>query len=462
MNERLPSSFRDPSGFLFRRDGVLLRQVNQVYRAAYDQFMGSGLYPALVDARFLVPHEEVSVDAAVEAGAYRVLRPQPIPFVSHPFEWCFSQLKQAALTTLRVQEVALHHGMSLKDASAYNIQFVGSRPVLIDTLSFEPYEEGKPWVAYRQFCQHFLAPLALMACRDVRLGQLLRIHLDGIPLDLAARLLPSRTWLRSGLALHIHVHAASQRRLARERPGAMASRRRMSRAAFLGLLESLRATVSALRWQPAGTPWADYQGMGHYSVEAAEAKKALVARYLDEVGPQLVWDLGANVGSYSRIASGRGILTVAFDNDLAAVEQSYLQACREDDAHLLPLVLDLTNPTPAAGWALRERASLLQRGPADLVMALALIHHLVISNNVPMDHFASFLAQLGRWLIIEFVPKDDPRVQELLAWRKDIFAGYDEQAFEAAFRQVYSIRASSVLPDTRRRLYLMERTSSAA
>jgi ribosomal protein L11 methylase PrmA len=462
VSEAHPSSFRDPSGFLFRQDGVLFRQVNAPYQEAYDQLMASGLYAKLVEAGLLVAHEEAAVERAAEPGAYRVLRPEPVPFVSYPYEWCFSQLKDAALATLRIQRTALKHGMTLKDGSAYNIQFVGSRPVLIDTLSFDPYREGEPWVAYRQFCQHFLAPLALMARVDMRLGQLLRVHIDGIPLDFASRLLPWRTRLNPGLALHIHAHAASQRRFADETPDAAASRRQMGRASFEGLLDSLRAAVRSLRWQPKGTPWAEYAGMTHYSPEAADAKKALVGAFLDEARPATVWDLGANVGSYSRVASDRGILTIAFDNDPAAVERSYLEGRRRKEALFLPLWMDLTNPTPGIGWDLRERASIQERGPADLVMALALIHHMVVSNNVPFDSFARFLSALGRWLIIEFVPKEDPQVRKLLAWRKDIFAEYDEQIFEEAFRQVYTIRKASTLPGSGRRLYLMEKTPTAA
>jgi len=457
VSEVLPSSFRDPSGFLFREGGVLFRQVNTLYREAYDQLMNSGLYRSLVDAGLLVAHEEVTHS---RPGAYRVLRPETVHFVSYPYEWCFSQLRQAALTTLRIQTMALKHGMLLKDASAYNIQFVGSRAVLIDTLSFEPYREGEPWVAYRQFCQHFLAPLALMAHVDVRLSQLLRVHLDGIPLDLAARLLPWRTRLNPALALHIHAHAASQRRFAEETPDETTTRRKMGRSALEGLMESLRGAIRSLRWQPEGTPWAEYAGMTHYSPEAAEEKKALVSAFLDEARPASVWDLGANVGSYSRIASGKGILTIAFDNDPAAVERSYLEGRRNKETCFLPLVLDLTNPTPGIGWDLRERASIQERGPADLVMALALIHHMVISNNVPFDSLARFLSRLGRWLIIEFVATEDPQVRKLLTWRRDIFADYGEAKFEETFRRFYAIRKSSTLPGLGRKLYLMERAPS--
>jgi len=187
------SSFRDPSGFVFWQDGAIYRQINTIYKEDYDRLMTSGLHKALVEEGLIVSHEEVALQSAAPQVAYKVIRPDQVPFISYPYEWSFSQLKGAALATLRIQRKALDFGMSLKDCSAYNMQFMKGKPVFIDTLSFEKYQEGSPWVAYRQFCQHFLAPLALMSHRDSRLGQLLRIHLDGVPLDLASKLLPRRT-----------------------------------------------------------------------------------------------------------------------------------------------------------------------------------------------------------------------------------------------------------------------------
>ena len=209
---RHPASFRDRSGFVFQHDGCILRQVNHCYRPHYDQLLASGLYDELVGANLIVPHNEASGDLSFDSQAYKVLRPAQLAFVSYLYEWSFSQLRDAALATLEIERRALAKGMTLKDASAYNIQLHEARPKLIDTLSFERYEEGRPWIAYRQFCQHFLAPLALMSRVDVRLGQLLRIHLDGIPLDLASRLLPWRSRFNLSLGLHIHAHARSQRR----------------------------------------------------------------------------------------------------------------------------------------------------------------------------------------------------------------------------------------------------------
>ncbi len=450
----VPGSFRDPSGFLFWRDGVLYRQVNAVYRDDYDLLIGSGLSGALVDDGLLIPHEEVDVEPARPELAYKILKPTPVPFVSYPYEWCFSQLKDAALTTLRVQKRALEFGMSLKDSSAYNVQFVGARPVLIDTLSFEHYHEGRPWVAYRQFCQHFLAPLALMAHRDVRLSQLLRVYIDGIPLDLASSLLPLRTRF-SSLLMHVHLHARSQKRFA-DKPVNL-DKRRMSRLAFRGLIDSLESAVKRLRWRPHGTEWADYYDETNYSPEAFEHKKQIVSQLLDEAKPTSVWDLGGNVGVFSRLASDRGIRTVCFDVDPVAVEKNYLRCRREERTNLLPLLLDLTNPSPGIGWANQERAPVQDRGRAHTLLALALVHHLAISNNVPLERIARLFSRLCDTLIVEFVPKTDSQVQRLLATREDIFPDYTQEGFEREFGRCFELRDSAAIPASHRTLHLMAR-----
>jgi len=463
MSERhieVAGSFRDPSGFVFWKGGEIYRQVNQAYQEDYDQFVSSGLYERLVQDGLLIPHTEVGLQYAVTEDAYKVIKPEQIPFISYPYEWCFSQIKQAALLTLEIQMKAFDFGMSLKDCSAYNVQFRDGKPVFIDTLSFEKYREGQPWVAYRQFCQHFLAPLALMSHVDVRLHRLLRIYLDGIPLDLASRLLPARTRINLGLLSHIHLHAKAQKRFANK--SISSEKRSVGRMAFLGLIDSLKSAVEKLTWQPGGTEWHDYYDISNYSDVALESKKQLVAEMLDEVTPtpMSVWDLGANTGLFSRIASGRGILTVSFDIDPAAVEENYLESVTRGEMNILPLVLDLTNPSPGIGWENRERMSFLKRGPADVVFALALIHHLAISNNLPFRKVAHFFSRVCRSLIIEFVPKSDSQVQKLLSSREDIFGEYDQQSFEREFGEFFVIRRNEVVADSDRVLYLMTKRES--
>lgn len=455
---RVSGSFRDPSGFVFSHSGVVYRQVNTCYREDYDLLMGSGLYQSLADDGLLVRHEETSeVQSQYPDQAYRVLRPDQLPFISYPYEWCFSAFKDAALLTLEIQKRALKHGMTLKDCSAYNIQFVAGRPVFIDTLSFEKYVEGLPWTPYRQFCQHFLAPIALMSGTDIRLRRLLRPFIDGIPLDLAAKLLPYKTRFSFPLLLHIHLHAKTQRQYADTAVSKKSFERKISRTSLLGLLDSLESAIRSRTWRAAGTEWADYYSDDSYTQAGLEHKKQLVEQYLDEANPKDLWDLGGNTGLHSRIASSRGIGTVSFDVDPACVEMNYLQMRKDKDESILPLVLDLTNPSPALGWNNDERMSLAQRGPVDAVMALALIHHLAISNNVPLGMLAEFFAGLGRWLIIEFVPKGDHKVQKLLATREDIFPDYTSEGFERAFQGLFAIRRKETIRESTRELYLLER-----
>ena len=456
---KLATSFRDPSGFLFKRGDTLYRQINSSYQSDYDQMMGSGLYTAFVKAEFLIPHKEVDVEPAEPESAYRIVQPDLIPFISYPYEWSFSQLKDAALLTLTIQQQALDFGMSLKDASAYNIQFHNGRPILIDTLSFEIYREGEPWVAYRQFCQHFLAPLALMSYRDIRLQKLLQTYIDGVPLDLASALLPSRTRFSPSMVMHIRLHASAQKRYAGQAIDGRTARK-MPKTSFIGVIESLKTAVNKLHWKSGETEWADYYDATNYTDAAGKYKAQLITKFLDKIEPKTVWDMGANTGAYSRLASKRGIPTVAFDIDPSAVERNYAECVAQSETNMLPLVMDLTNPSPAIGWHHQERDSLQQRGPVDTIFALALIHHLAISNNVPLERLAYLFSDMGRWLIIEFVPKSDSQVERLLASREDIFPEYTQAGFEQAFSDYYTIHATEPIQKSKRVLYLMERKSA--
>lgn len=450
----IASSFRDPNGVVFVREGSVYRQVNNAYREDYDHLMTSGLYTALVKQELLIPHEEVDVNNAIAEDAYKILKPTPIPFISYPYEWCFSQLKDAALMTLKIQKLSLEHGMTLKDSSAFNIQFLNGKPIFIDTISFEKYREGQTWDAYKQFCQHFLAPLALMHYRSVHLNKLFQVYIDGIPLDLASSLLPLRAWARFTLWMHIFIHAKSQQRYG-DKPVKM-GKRKMNRFSFLGLIDSLETAIKKLKWNPKGTEWSDYYTDTNYSKNALEHKKQLVEKFLTESQPNSVWDLGANTGLFSRLASARKIQTVAFDIDPAAVEKNYRQCRKEKEAFILPLLLDLTNPSANIGWHSQERVSFVDRGPVDLALALALIHHLAIANNIPLGRIAKFFSHISKWLIIEFIPKDDTQVNRLIQVRKDIFNTYTQESFEREFKLYFDILHIEDIKDTRRVLYLMK------
>jgi len=457
MPEKVSGSFRDPSGFMFKHEDKLYRQVNQKYHEEYDLLMSSGLYEQLTKSKTLVTHKEVDLKLApLPDIAYKIIQPEMVDFISYPYEWCFNQLNDAAILTLSIARRALEFGMSLKDASAYNIQFQNGRPMFIDTLSFEKYEEGLPWVAYKQFCQHFLAPLALMAKTDIRLSKLLRLHIDGIPLDLASILLPASTKFNFGLATHIHAHAKSQQRYADKQVSQEEVKARISKSSMVGLLDSLLSTVRSLNVKTIQTEWTDYYQDNNYTPASFEAKRQLVKSFIEKVEPKEVWDLGGNTGEFSRTASDMNIPTVCFDIDPGAVQQNYDLVKKNKEKFMLPLVMDLTNPSPDLGWHNSERESMQDRGPVDLVMALALIHHLAISNNLPLINVANYLAELGEYLIVEFVPKSDSQVKRLLASRVDIFPEYTEHGFEAAFDQLFEILEKAPVLGSERSLYLMK------
>ena len=458
----LPSSYRDPSGSVFTNEGVIYRVIYEAYRTCYQRLMGSGLYASLTEKGFLLNHQELGkiaiplpepLRAGTHAGrVFRVIRPTVIPFISYPYEWSFSQLKDAALTTLDIALESLEYGMVLKDASPFNIQFFLGKPVHVDTLSFELYEEGEPWVAYRQFCEEFLGPLVLAATADARLLRLSATHLNGIPLDLVSRLLPLTAKLKSGILIHILAHAKSQKRYA-DRP-LPTLKRGLRKIEFQALLTNLKKTVLGLKPGTSESFWDSYYTRYRYSANAQGSKERIVRTLLEKMKGSVVWDLGANLGVYSRIAAQHAALVVAMDMDVVSIDSMYRTCQQQGQKRILPLVMDLTNPSPSIGWNQEERLSLLDRGPADSVLALALLHHLAISSNVPMFMIAKFLKRIcSSSLIVEFVPPGDPQVTRMLERRKDGVPDYTRESFELAFQQYFTLRSVTSVRDTRRAIY---------
>ncbi len=441
------SSFRDPSGFVFEKDGEVYRHINKEYFSHYEVLMNSGLYDELIQRRLLIPHNEIESN-----DSFKTIKPEIVPYVSYPYEWSFSQYKDAALVTLKIQEISLKYGMTLKDASAYNIQFHKGAPILIDTLSFEILDPTKPWIAYRQFCQHFLAPLSLMSLKDIRMNCLMKDFIDGIPLDLADCLLPK--FLNIGLFLNIRLHSRSQHNYSSMHHG---PKKPFSKNMYISIVDGLQRCVNKFSLRNIQSEWANYYSFTNYDEKAFIHKRELVESFLKELTPSFVVDFGANNGYFSRLASNKGIPTVAYDIDPLAVEYNYLTAKKNNEKFILPLLCDLTNPSPGIGWENKERDSCIDRCKGGCSMALALIHHLAISNNLPFNKIVDFFYVTSHSLIIEFVPKEDSQVQKLLSTRKDIFSNYTEENFLMAFDEKFEIIRKELIKDSIRSLYLMKR-----
>ena len=448
------SSFRDPNSNVFKFNNDFYRQIHASGHADYKYLMHSGLYEKLQILGYLVSHDEVSTQ---NDSTSIILKPEQISFISYGYEWCFSQLKDAALLTLEVTKTAIEYGMILKDASAYNIQFHHGKPILIDTGSFARYLEGTPWLAYNQFCKHFLAPLFLMAKKDIRLGLLSKEYIDGIPLDLASSLLPQKSKLSLSSYIHIHIHAKMQQKYSNSKINYKKTCRKVSKFGLLGLLDNLTSVINKLTFPTIKTEWSNYYHQTTYTDKATQYKAEAIHLLIKGVNPLMIWDLGGNNGFYSNIAAEHGGTVICFDVDPVAVESNYREIKSKNRKNILPLIQNLTNPSSTIGWAQSERDGLNERRNADMVMALALIHHLAITNNIPFNKIAHYFSSLGEHLIIEFVPKEDAQVQRLLTNRDDIFDGYTIANFKNIFSNYFAILQEIPLPETCRTIFLMRK-----
>jgi ribosomal protein L11 methylase PrmA len=429
-------SFRDPSGCVLHGEDAVYRAINPCAAADFEFIRHSGVLQDFIQRGWVIESEAADLAAtAVQTirgqQPVHLIRHPRLDFVSHPYEWCFSELQDAALHHLKIQIEALSRGAALSDASAYNIQFRGSQPLHIDILSFRRYHEGERWDGYHQFCRQFLNPLLLDHHLGIGFQNWYRGALEGIDASDLAKLLPLRTKYGS---LRSYLHVVAQARLERsierrasDGHGGLSSRR------YLAILEDLANWIESLRSKAAGPSiWLDYASNNSYAPEAEAKKREFIERIVNELAPRLVWDLGSNTGAYSELAVRAGAASViAFDSDQGAVERLYGRAV-DNKLPILPLLMDLANPSPDQGWLQNERRGIQRRANPDLVLALALIHHLVIGRNIPLADVVEWIVSLAPTGVIEFIPKSDPMVCRMLAQRADIFTDYTLAGFRAA------------------------------
>lgn len=456
--KQINGSFRDRSGYVWSDGQDILRTINASYAQHWNHASDTGFMTKAVADGSIIPFEEIGT----APGSWKTLRVEKIPFVSYPYEWSIGQLKDAALLTLRLQSLALENGLVLKDASAYNMQFRGVSPVFIDLLSFECDHDGKPWSAYRQFCMHFLAPLALASYVDLSCGALSKLWIDGIALDLASKMLPWRTRIRPGLALHLHLHA----RMEQKHGDSAKSAKKAKDVQILtkskkNLAENLTDTIRKITTKTKISEWGDYYSDTNYTGEGEKFKLAFVEQIAKKIDSQtLAVDLGANTGRYSRLLAKHFTYVIAADFDPLAVERHYLSLKKNGPKNILPLVLDLANPSPGIGWACRERESFSDRCKADMITALALIHHLTIGAGIPLALSARYFAELlrsGGTLLLEFVEKEDSQIKRLLAVREDVFDDYTPAGMKQAFTPYFDELESERIPGSKRTLHVFQK-----
>lgn len=453
-----PSSYRDPSGFIFMTADGMYRQVNKIFAEDFDLFISSGCYEKLVQQQLLLPHEAINENLTGSANWHATLKPEPVTFLSYPYEWSFDMLKDAAMLTLRLVRESVALGLILKDATPYNIQWHRGGLVFIDTLSFERYKAEEPWIAYRQFCEQFLGPLLLMHYRKTALHSLQLAWPEGIPLNIIKSLLPFRSKFSLHTWLHIHLNA---RISSRENAGNYKTTK-FSKQKLLNLVSSLETLISKLELPQQKSTWSDYYDEAAGRSDYVETKKKIIAEWIGSLtGIKTASDLGANDGAFSRLAANSGISTIATDFDPYCINNLYRSIKRLAEKNIQPMIIDLANPSPAIGVNNEERSSFLSRVKTDLVMALALIHHLAIGKNIPFDKLADlFKRTCIKYLIIEFVPKTDEKIQLMLTGKKDIYTAYTEENFRITFEKYFTVTKQQAVGSSGRILYLMTKHES--
>ncbi|WP_319763580.1 class I SAM-dependent methyltransferase [Maridesulfovibrio sp.] len=458
--KKIASSFRDPDGNVFIEDDTIYRTVRNSYRANWELCEYSGLYNLLSNEQLLIDFSEIDSDEH-----YKLLKVKKIPFISYPYEWCFSQLKDAARTTLSIQKLSLEKGLTLKDSSAYNVQFINGKPIFIDLLSFEKRPVNSPWQAYRQFCMHFYAPLVLTAKVGLWCGQLSKLNIDGVPLSSAVEMLPLKSKLNFHVGLHLVAHSKMEDKYSDSIKSAdKAISIQISPQKALNLIQSLESAIDALSLPKTQTTWGDYYDDTNYAVDAMYKKEMIVHDFSsiaakDNHG-KLALDFGANTGKFSELISEHFSNVIATDIDPLAVERHYQKLQKKGPNNILPLIIDFANPSPALGWASKERDSFSQRSSFGFITALAVIHHLRITNGIPLEMQAEYFSDLldaSGYLCIEFVPKEDSQIRRMLAVRSDVFYDYTEKNFQSCFEQHFDFIMKKSVSGSLRTIYLLKK-----
>ena len=448
-----PSSYRDPAGFIFYKNDILYRQVNQVFKKDFDYFINSGLYRHLVENKLLLRHQSFNENLTGLPEWHITIQPELIPFISYPYEWCFDMFKQAALVTLQTAKQAMNFGMMLRDASAYNIQLLQGKMVFMDSLSFELYDETKPWIAYRQFCEHFFAPLALMHYLKQPLQNLFIAYPDGIPLNIATAMLP----IKSKLNLHTYLHLHFQSSISKKTQIEKQKTKPFSKQRMKNLLQSLEEGIKSFSFSQSNTPWSAYYEEAKLRGDYVGLKKQVINDWLNKLAFNTVLDAGSNEGEFSELAASRSTYVVSTDLDHGAISKLYYKIQQKNISKIHPLIMDLSSPSPAIGVNNKERLSFLERCKVDLTLALALIHHLALGNNIPFKNIAEMFCNITRYLIIEFIPENDEKIELMTLHKKNLLTGYSQENFLSAFKNYFSVLNTKEIGDSGRTLFLMER-----
>lgn len=453
-SKRNTSSFRDPSGYVFIENENIKRVINPIYFEQFNSLSDSGFYKLLFEKKYLIPHttssrnqDEIIIDV------------KKIPFVSYPYEWSFLQYKHAALLTLKIQKLCLRHNFTLKDASAFNITFYEGKPVFIDTLSFDFYQENNPWLAYKQFIMHFLGPLVLAKYFGQEHLKMLSYNLEGLSLQKLSKLLPFKSYLSPTLLANIHLLAKYDKKYESEKK---TIRNNLSKASQIKLIDGLYDYILNLSINEK-TEWDHYYNQINYNDTAYQFKKEFVKDWFLAIKGKTIIDIGGNDGTFSRELKEEAALLIVADIDPNAVEQNYRQIVKNKEKKVVPIVADVLNPAANYGFNNQERFSFIDRvkdANLDGCLALAVIHHITLSGNIPFSFSALFFSKMASNLLIEFPTRSDSWVEFLLNSKREFqshFDFYNEENFEKEYTVYFEIISKEKIPSSERILYSLRR-----
>ncbi len=455
-NNRHSSSFRDPSGFIFEDQGVVKRSISKLYFKQYEALKSSGVFEKLQHAGLLIAHKECS-----NSPSEIIIEPEQIPFFTYPYEWSFDQYKAAALLTLRIQKFALEHDFSLKDASAFNITFHKGRMVFIDTLSFDFYEENTPWRAFKQFVSHFFGPLLLAKYHGSESLKLMNTFIDGIPIKMLSSMLPFKTKLNPFLYSNVHLLAKFEERHSEDYDG-QTKQARLSKKGQLNIVEGLYDYIKKMSLNSTSSEWGNYYDKTNYAVDAFDQKSDIIERWIKTLNTRTLIDVGGNDGTFVRKIEHDLDQALVCDIDYNAVDVNYRLTKKHKEAYMLPFVFDVLNPSANIGFNHQERDSFLKRiqGFApDVTMALAVIHHMSLSGNIPFEMSAEFFSSFSKYLIIEFPKREDSWVQRLLNTKgefKSHFDFYSIAHFEKCYQSYFTLVEEKAIDHSERVMYLFK------
>ncbi len=459
-------SFRDPDGRIYLHSERVFRGLSETALHSYRKVSESRFFRKFSESGALVKTWELAdndnpLPAQIRSDWAGFLEHERIALISYPYEWSFSMLKAAAMLQLRLTEAAIKEGFSLKDATPYNVQFVGKKPVFIDIASLEELRDGEPWAGYRQFCEMFLFPLMLQSYKGIQFQPFLRSRIDGIDVQTAGRLFSFRDRFRKGVFGNVWLQAKLDRRYGGSSENVRSSLKSagFNRELILVNIRKLKKLIASMQWEGDGSEWGDYTSFHNYSDDDHIRKEEFVAECVRDGHPGTVWDIGCNTGQFSRIAARHCKQVVATDIDHFAIERLF----RDPDtpANVLPLVQNVADPSPNWGWRNLERRDLQHRSQPGMVLCLALIHHVVITANIPLAEFIAWLAGVTDQLVIEYVSRKDDKVQTLLRNKEDKYWDYRQAYLEEQLEKHFRIHRRIELRKGLRTLYWCQRSSQS-